>query len=137
MGVRSCGMKVSEHFKQALFYDQTSATDTFFSERATKLFVLKEAESSVEIVFQTTSQNQTNISQRGLSYSVRTPGSALNSSFGSTPQGPRTLIPNGYSQPQSESEGGLKLNRRKVQDVAELSQITLVGFHNAKPSSLS
>jgi hypothetical protein len=131
-------MKVSEHFKQALFYDQTSATDAFFSERATKLFVLKEAESSVEIVFQTTSQNQTtNISQRGLSYSVRTPGSALNSSFGSTSQGPRTLIPNGYPQPQSESEVGLKLNRQKVQDVAELSQITLVGFHNAKPSSLS
>lgn len=125
-------MKVSEHFRQALFYDQTSATDAFFSERANKLFVLKEAESCVEIVFQTT-----NISQRGLPHSVRTPGSALNSSFGSTSQGPHTLIPNGYSQPQSESEGGLKLNRQKVQDVAQLSQITLVGSHRVKPSNLS
>lgn len=131
-------MKVSEHFKQALFFDQNSATEAFFEERASALFVLKEAESTLEIAFQTPSQDEMpNISQCSRSYSVRTPGSAPKSSFESTSQGSRILRQNGYLQPQSGSEGDLKINCQKVQDVAKLSQIILVGFRNAKPSSLS
>ncbi len=76
-------MKVSEHFKQALFYDQNSATDAFFEERASELFEPEKADPPIEIAFQTPLQNAIPIISPGrLVYTVRTRKSASETNFG-------------------------------------------------------
>ena len=50
---------MSEHFEQALFYDQNPATDAFFEERASKLFESEKADPFIEIAFQTLLRDET------------------------------------------------------------------------------
>ena len=72
-------MEVSEHFKQALFYEQNSTTDTFFEERADKLFELDKTKSFVEVAFHRLPHGV--LRTGGLSHRVRAPEIAPGSSF--------------------------------------------------------
>ena len=122
-------MRVSEHFKHAVFYDQNSATDAFFDERASELFELDKAGPFIEVAFQTPSQDEHpgDFPSR-FSDSEEAVGVVSNLVSESPAQTPSALPNNGHFSAQLPNPGAFKTERRKVGLVEDLSQIALVGF---------
>ena len=124
-------MRVSEHFKQALFYDQNSATDAFFDERASKLFQPDQAAPFIEVAFQTPSQDEySGLLPSRVSDGEGAPGFASNLTSESPPQTPSDGPHKGHSTAQSRDQGAFRTERQKVRVVEDLSRIALVGFRD-------
>ena len=117
-------MRVSEHFTQALFHDQNSATDAFFDERASKLFQLDNAGSFLEFAFQIPPPDTSvSVSPGRVAHREEVPDLPSNLPSESIPQTHNDHL---YTQPPNP--GPFKIERRKVTAVADLNQIAHVGF---------
>ena len=123
-------MEVSKHFEQALFYDQNSATDAFFEERASKLFELDKVQPYIQIAFQKPLPDKTpDVISGRLSDSERTPEVLPNSEFESTSQGTKLLVHDGEPRSQQRSQKAFTIDRRQVQDVEDLNRVAFVGLY--------